>query len=142
MKGVLGFFFNTLLYFGLVAFFLWGLPVLLSKLLNTPYPMASITSGSMWPVLKEGDLIFIQGVPEKDLKKGDVIVWRNDKGFTIHRIVKVNENTIVTKGDANFQEDKPISPTDVVGKAFQVGERYVRIPYIGVITIAASRFVQ
>ena len=39
-----------------------GLPKALSWYLETPYPMAAITSGSMWPVLKEGDIVFVQGV--------------------------------------------------------------------------------
>ena len=40
----------------------------LSWYLDTPYPMAAITSGSMWPVLKEGSLVFIKSVKKKKLK--------------------------------------------------------------------------
>ena len=66
---------DIFIYVGIVALIFWGLPVGLSKWLDAPYPMASITSGSMWPVLKEGDLILIKGVKSKEeLSVGDIVV--------------------------------------------------------------------
>ena len=117
----------------------WGLPRGLSKLLKTPYPMATITSGSMWPILGEGDLVFIKGVEKSELKVGDIVVWRNPQGFTIHRISRMNEKELVTKGDANFNEDAPVNYDSIVGRTLTLKNKPVRIPYIGFITIAASK---
>lgn len=138
MKKLLKIILDIFVYVAIVGLIFWGLPVGLAKWLKTPYPMASITSGSMWPVLKEGDLILIQGVKKEDLKVGDIVVWSNPKGFTIHRIVKLDEKTLTTKGDANFKDDEPVKYEDVIGRAYQVGGKYIRIPYLGYISVISA----
>ncbi len=134
------FLFNLIIYIVIVGGLVWGLPKFLSWSLNTPYPMAAITSGSMWPVLNEGDLVFIKGVPREVLKVGDVIVFRNEggPGFTIHRIVELDEKMLTTKGDANFDNDAPVKYESVVGRAVTWGKNPVHIPYLGSITVAAN----
>ena len=139
MKKFLKILLDIVIYAAIVALIFWGLPVGLSKWLETPYPMASITSGSMWPVLKEGDLILIQGIKNKeDLKVGEVVVWSNPKGFTIHRIVKLSEKTLTTRGDANFKDDAPVKYEDIIGRAYQLAGKYVRIPYLGYISVISA----
>ena|SRR3989344_6913769 len=136
---------NLFVYLAIVAGLIFGLPRLLSWGLNTPYPMAAITSGSMWPALNEGDLVFIQGErPLAELKTGDIIVWRGSdgRGFTIHRIVKLNGSQITTKGDANFNDDSPIEYDQVVGRALTFRDNPVHIPYLGSITVLASNWKQ
>ncbi|TAN57641.1 signal peptidase I [Patescibacteria group bacterium] len=128
------------IYFAGLAILIFALPKLLSLGLRTPSPMAAITSGSMWPVLKQGDLIFIQGIGAKDLKIGDVVVYRNqiNNTFTIHRIAKLEKEFITTKGDANFQEDPPVRYEDIVGRALTLSNKPLRLPYLGSITMLAS----
>ncbi len=140
MFKLLKFLLNVVIYIAVVVGLVWGLPIALSKLLKTPYPMASITSGSMWPVLKTGDLILIQGAKKEDIRIGDVVVWKNVNGFTIHRVVQLTDKILVTKGDGNFKEDEPVKYEDVVGKAVSVNGKYVRIPYLGFVTIATSKY--
>ncbi|MCR4284246.1 MAG: signal peptidase I [Parcubacteria group bacterium] len=130
---------NLVIYSAIVFGIIFGFPKALSWYLDTPYPMAAITSGSMWPTLKEGYLIFIKSVPKEDLKIGDIIVYRNNLGFTIHRIVKLSEDELITKGDANFQNDTPIKYGDVVGRTLTVFDKQVYIPYLGIITIKANK---
>ena len=52
-KGTIGWILYIAILIGLIV----GIPKGLAYVLKTDYPMASITSGSMWPVLKKGDLI-------------------------------------------------------------------------------------
>ena len=139
MKRVLKFFLNVGIYAAIVVGMLFGLPRFLSWYLETPYPMAAITSGSMWPVLNEGDLVFIEGVKREEIKEGDIVVWRNPQGFTIHRVVRLDADTLVTKGDANFTEDKPVAYADVVGRTAKVFGRNARLPYFGMVTVYASK---
>ena len=121
-----------LLYIAFIALIIWGTPKVLAKVLDTPYPIASITSSSMWPVLKRGDLVFIKGVSGKaEINLGDIVVYENEKGFTIHRIVKLNEDTFVTKGDANNVEDQPAKYDELMGKMVTFRGSPVRIPYLG-----------
>jgi len=133
--------FNGLIYVLIVFGIVFGLPRVLTAALNTPYPMAVITSGSMWPALDEGDLVFIQGLDDpREVKEGDIIVFRNGErgNLTIHRIVRLKEKELVTKGDANFSEDAPISYEDIVGRTFNVGGKPLRFPYLGSVTVFAS----
>ncbi len=131
---------NFLIYVLIFGGVVFGLPRALSSALNTPYPMAAITSGSMWSALKEGDLVLIQGVPKDEIRVGDIVVYRNGTGggFTIHRVVRLEEETLVTKGDANFSEDAPVRYESLVGKNLTFFGRPVRLPYLGSITMIAT----
>jgi len=116
----------------------YGTPMALSKILDTEYPIASITSSSMWPALKKGDIVFIKNVDKSELEIGDIVIYRNEKGFTIHRITELNEETLRTKGDANNVSDRPIKYEEVVGKAVEWNNKPFRIPYFGKISIWRS----
>ena len=116
----------------------YGTPIALTKILKTNYPIASITSSSMWPALKKGDIVFIKGADKSELEVGAVIVYRNKKGFTIHRITELNEETLKTKGDANNVSDRPIKYEEVVGRAVEWNGAPFRIPYLGKISIWRS----
>jgi signal peptidase I len=130
-------------YLAFLAGVIVGTPRALAYFLDTPYPMAAITSGSMWPVLSTGDLIFISGVEASDLAVGDIVVYRNPSGgFTIHRVARLESDYFVTKGDANFDEDPPVAYRDLVGRMLNIYEKPLRIPKVGQISIAVSRFVQ
>ena len=118
----------------------YGTPVALSKILKTEYPVASITSSSMWPALKKGDIVFIKGADKSELEVDDIIVYRNKKGFTIHRITELNKETLKTKGDANNVSDRPIRYEEVVGRTVEWNGKPFRIPKLGEITILMSDF--
>ena len=138
---------ETVIYIVIVGGIVYGLPKFLSWYLQTPYPMASITSGSMWPLLHEGDMVFIKGGMQKeDVKVGDVIIWRaadNELGFVIHRVVEIRENEFVTKGDANFTEDPPVTYDRIIGRAvtFKSG-KLMHVPWLGSLTTFAGKFRQ
>ncbi|OGZ44859.1 MAG: signal peptidase I [Candidatus Ryanbacteria bacterium RIFCSPHIGHO2_02_FULL_45_13b] len=139
MKTFLKFVLNIVIYIAIVVGVLIGMPRFLAWKLETPYPLAAITSGSMWPVLHEGDLIFIEGVSRSDLAVDDIVVWQNPKGFTIHRITKLNETTLITKGDANFTEDEPVRYEDVIGRTYKLFGKNARIPYLGMVSVYANQ---
>jgi len=136
------------LYLGFLVGLIYGVPRGLAYVLKTDYPMASITSGSMWPALKKGDLILIKGVADakEEVELNDIIVYKNPStssgqgpSFTIHRVIKLNEETLVTKGDANNVADNPIKYEDVIGELLTFNERPVRIPLLGSISLLINR---
>ena len=129
-----------ILYIAILVGLIYGTPKILSKVLDTQYPMAAITSGSMWPTLKKGDLIFIKGVKGKEeIQVGDIVVYQNPKGFTIHRVVRMNGGTLVTKGDANNIEDSPIPYRDLIGKTVKFKDKPFRMPYVGNVSILINQ---
>lgn len=77
--------------------------------------MLEITSGSMDPVIKQGEIVIIKET--KDYKVGDIITYRVDEKFLItHRIVEINLNNVITKGDYNNTNDEPIKIEAIEGK--------------------------
>ena len=136
---------EALIYVVVVAALVVGTPKALVYTLGTEYPIASITSGSMWPELKKGDLVFIEYADKNNLAVGDVVVYKNlstgsrqVSGFTIHRIIELNEDTLKTKGDANNVSDAPVEYNRIVGKAVNLKDKPLRIPQLGKLTIWAS----
>ena len=90
----------------------------------------TVLTGSMEPSIPVGSLIYAKYTEPQTLAEGDVIVF-NDSNASIpvtHRVVENNtqEGQIITKGDANAQEDfAPISYYDVLGKVL------LHIPVLG-----------
>ncbi len=136
-KSVLRKIIGWVVYLAVVGTLMYFTPKALSEYLGTDTPIAAITSGSMWPALKKGDLVFVKAVgSEKNLEIGDIIVFKNPKGYTIHRIVEKTDLAIKTKGDANNISDVPIKFSDVVGKTLEYSNgRPVRIPRMGYFSI-------
>ena len=133
-------FIKLVLYLAFVAAAVYYTPRILAKALNTDYPLATITSGSMWPVLKENDLILVKGMEGKQAEIGQIVIFRNAKGFTIHRLIKRIEDPdapvgaggkLVTRGDANDVDDAPITEADVIGRVVYLRDKPFRIPKAG-----------
>ena len=127
---------NWIIYFAIIFAITIGLPKLMAFGLGTPYPMATITSGSMWPALNSGDLVFMRGVDKENFKKGQVVVFSSPNGPVIHRIEEVRSDTIITRGDANINADTPVNKNDVLGAAITIGKTPIKIPYVGKLVMA------
>lgn len=107
-------------------------PSALGWALNSDYPLATISSNSMWPALKEGDIVLLRGVDSpEDLDIGDIVAFRHGEGLAIHRVVEIDGFEITTRGDANTRLDDPIAFENVIGKVQTVGGYLARIPYLG-----------
>lgn len=120
-----------LIFIVVVMVAIWVIPIALSFTMAVDEPMMTVTSHSMWPTLKRGDLIFIKSIEPEDIDVGKLIVFRHGEGMAVHRVVRVDTWTITTKGDANLKEDLPITSWDVVGYVPTIGETPVKIPFIG-----------
>jgi signal peptidase len=96
--------------------------------LNLPgsYKTFLVQSGSMSPVIKTGDLIFVK--PISHYQKGDIITFvDSDTKKVTHRIYEIkNDQSIITKGDANSVTDNnTINSHQIIGKVF------LNLPYLG-----------
>lgn len=71
---------------------------------------------SMSPFIKHGDTVEIR--PYRSLRLGDVAFLRNQEGqLVLHRVIKITEAGIVTRGDAAEGDDGFTPFGDVLGKA-------------------------
>lgn len=133
---------KVVLYIAFVAGAVYYTPKLLAKTLHTQYPLATITSGSMWPVLKVNDLILVKGITGKEAQIGQIIIYQNPKGFTIHRLIRRQNQMLITQGDANNVEDAPVKESDVIGRTVYIGKSPFRIPYLGFIARSLGPKIQ
>lgn len=69
------------------------------------YTPLVVLSGSMEPELPVGSIVYYKSVSEEELQPGDIVVFQTDDQFVSHRIVEINDSGIVTKGDANENND-------------------------------------
>lgn len=86
-----------------------------------------ILSGSMEPILKVGGILYYKEENINDFNEGDVLVYQLNDHIISHRIVKVLDNSFITKGDNNKSFDiYEVLNYQILGKGTNWS-----IPYIG-----------
>ena len=76
---------------------------------------------SMHPTIRHGDVITVEPVEPSNLKGRDIILYRRQRDFIAHRIVKIEERdgrglTFIVRGDASVTCDSPVKPEQILGK--------------------------
>ncbi|NYG56652.1 signal peptidase I [Nocardioides perillae] len=99
---------DAALNLGILVVVLVALGFLLPSLLG--YERYVITGGSMSGTYEIGSVVFEEVVPVEDLRVGDVITYvppaeSGIANFVTHRIVDVDGDEFVTRGDANADVD-------------------------------------
>ena len=91
-----------------------------------------VVSGSMEPEISTGSISFINtGVKYDSIKENDIIAFKVEKVLVTHRVVAINEDGLVTKGDANKEVDGVITT-----KENYVGKNIYSIPKVGYVVKA------
>ena len=78
------------------------------------YSLFKVETGSMMPTLQIGDIIIVKLTDS--VNENDIITFKTENEFITHRIIEIDGDTIITKGDKNNTEDKPIKKENIVGK--------------------------
>jgi signal peptidase I len=75
---------------------------------------------SMAPTIQSGDVLDVRRCSTDELRVGDIVLVRGPNGFLAHRLVarygSGDGTTIVTRGDAHWQNDSPIATAGVLGR--------------------------
>ena len=115
MKIMKKIFFSLFLLISLSYLFI----IISPKIIKNYYPFgiktAIVLTGSMEPALDINDFVIIK--KSNEIKIDDIISYKqiNSDNEVLHRVIRINDNEIVTKGDANNTEDKPINIDQVTG---------------------------
>ena len=108
---ILVFIITVLIFFSLYNF-------ISLKVLNKEYSnvlgvsIFEIVSGSMEPTLNVKDLIVVKKT--SNISKNDIITYIDGKDFITHRVIKIEGNTLTTKGDSNNSDDVRINKSKVI----------------------------
>lgn len=104
----------------LVILTLLLLAVIAYRVSGNVTPLLVVKSGSMEPVLHVGDVIVIEPARPENIRVGDVIVFWNPwyGNLVVHRVIRVAEEGVYTRGDANAGIDpwSPVPYENIVGK--------------------------
>ena len=109
MKKTINIIFNIVIVIliGLILLTIFNIPIL-------GYRIFKVGSGSMTPTLNINDLIIIKESNNYNLK--DIVTYKENNYYVTHRIVKINGNKVITKGDFNNTVDEEINKDLIVGK--------------------------
>lgn len=96
--------------------YLWNAQSLTGNALPMPFGVgaAIVLSGSMEPALCVDDLIFVKA--QDSYKVGDVVVFQSGSMLVVHRILEIDADTVVTKGDANNAADEEMDISVIKGR--------------------------
>ena len=76
--------------------------------------VAVALTNSMEPEFSGGDLLIV--TESESYEVGDVVVFQTKQVAISHRIVAINGDDVITKGDSNNLEDDPIRMEHIKGK--------------------------
>ncbi|MFC2011120.1 signal peptidase I [Chloroflexota bacterium] len=96
------------------------------------YSLYLVRSGSMEPTINVGDLIItgpMDGPINGEVKAGTIITYEYSNEMVTHRVNSIDNETMVTKGDAVEDPD----PWSVTMSAIR-GVYLFKIPYVGYLT--------
>ncbi len=76
---------------------------------------------SMRPMLDDKvDQVYLEKATKENVRKKDVVLFQSDNGaYILHRIIKLDEQGFVTRGDHNYYNDKKQSYDKLIGKLYQ-----------------------
>ncbi len=105
------------------------------------YKPLVIASNSMAPKIHKGDIVIIKDVNVENVKKGDVIRYKMEGYYVVHRVVMVsldddNQKLFITKGDNN--DDVDLYP---VKQSQYAGIVKLDIPYLGYPTLILGKLL-
>lgn len=116
--------------------------IILGGLSGRPVLLAAVPTGSMVPVLNPGDMIPVLPYFGGTLEHGEIIIFRTEKdpNWIVHRIVAGDATQgFTTRGDANHSDDPyPVFPRHVVGVVPQIGQKALRLPRVGLLSLQRS----
>ena len=78
------------------------------------YSIFSTETASMSPTIEIGDIVFVK-IGEQ-VQENDIITYKSGNAFITHRIIEIDGDSIIAKGDNNNTQDEAIQRNDVIGK--------------------------
>ena len=130
-----------------VGIYTMNAKMLMNDMMPMPFGfgMGVVVSGSMEPELSVDDVIFV--VKDKSIKLDDVVVYQSKGILVVHKVVKIENDQITTRGTANDTDDEPISLSDIKGRVFfSIGSmgkviNFIRTPFVAIAILLLAVFL-
>ena len=82
------------------------------------YTAFEVVTGSMANTINVGDIVFVKIT--ESVSENDIIVYESDDGIITHRLISIDGENFIAKGDANNQKDDPIKKEQIIGKVIKI----------------------
>jgi len=76
---------------------------------------------SMHPAIRCGTPLQVDPVDTAAIRRGDVVLARQPRGLTAHRVVRIDGRLITTRGDNCALEDPPFPSEHLLGRITSTG---------------------
>jgi hypothetical protein len=93
---------------------------------------------SMLPSIDDGEMVYIEPVSKRILRKKDIVLAKGECGFRLHRLVRIDavNDLCITRGDCRMQDDPPVECSKILGvavaKDVHIAGRTLRAEFYGV----------
>jgi len=85
------------------------------------------TGRSMYPSIREGELITVEPVVASDVTLGDIVLYRSERGLIAHRVVGTSptQSSVLSphyflRGDSSLSCDETVTPEQILGRVIRV----------------------
>lgn len=79
-----------------------------------------VEGDSMYPAIRSGELVRVVPCAVSELRRGDVILASTGRGLTAHRIMRIEQERVVTRGDNSLRADPAIDKAQILGRVVEV----------------------
>jgi signal peptidase len=79
-----------------------------------------VTGSSMIPAIWPGDVVAVRRSELGELRPGQIVLYRQERGLVAHRIVHIHGNLLTTRGDTLRHVDPPVKASDLVGQVLSL----------------------
>ena len=103
----------------------FSIKVLGNKYVNIfGYSIFEVATGSMHGSIEINDAVLVK--IDDEYKVNDIVTYQNGEDYITHRVIEIEDDYVITKGDANNVNDNPIDKKLILGRVVKV------LPKLGV----------
>jgi signal peptidase I len=113
-----------------------------ASLLENKHTRLRVIGSSMQPLIQKGDWVIINPyIGDDEPKLGEIVLIDRGVDFVLHRISKINNQEIITKGDWTKEPDPPVNKKQIIGYVTQIEKSMIKIRMSSPITIIFDRIL-
>lgn len=102
------------------------------------YSISYVPTESMEPTINSGDTVLIKKGSIEDVSVGDIIVYKNEDKYIIHRVTRIlSDGRVKTKGDNIYTN--PLEDSIVVDSSTYYGKYVKTVNYLNLSSIIKNR---
>jgi len=89
------------------------------------------TGGSMFPIIRDGDIITISPYIDNKPEVGDMVAFvdSNTRNLIVHRIIRLSSKRFISKGDSCFNKDRTQFLSNILGYVSDIDQNSAILNY-------------